>query len=147
MRNVVGMFAEFVRTKVAGSVLLLLATIVALVAAKSSFCETYFHFWETEIVLEVAGFEFHQTIHHLINDGLMALFFFVVGLEIKRELLGLGSFLRFAEPRYPFCSSGWDAAGCRDLHACTAWRAGRQWLGYANGDRHRTCAGCDGHAG
>jgi NhaA family Na+:H+ antiporter len=81
------MFAEFVRTKVAGSVLLLLATIVALVAAKSSFREPYLHFWETELVLEVVGFEFHQTIHHLINDGLMALFFFVAGLEIKRELL------------------------------------------------------------
>ncbi|HAS41220.1 MAG TPA: Na+/H+ antiporter NhaA [Microscillaceae bacterium] len=68
--------------------LLLFATFVALVWANSPWAESYKHFWETELMLEVGSFKLSESLHHWVNDGLMALFFFHVGLEIKAELVG-----------------------------------------------------------
>ncbi|MGD1840729.1 MAG: Na+/H+ antiporter NhaA [Thermonemataceae bacterium] len=68
--------------------LLVFASIVALVWANSSWSETYHAFWETKLTLEVGNFTLAQSLHKWINDGLMALFFFSVGLEIKAELVG-----------------------------------------------------------
>ena len=78
----------FVHREVAGSVLLLLATAVALIWANSPWSDAYFDFWHTHIELEIGGFHVHPLdFRELVNDALMALFFFVVGLEIKRELV------------------------------------------------------------
>jgi NhaA family Na+:H+ antiporter len=63
------------------------ATLVALVWANSSWSEGYFHLWETELSFGFADRAVRGTLHHWINDGLMAVFFLLVGLEIKRELL------------------------------------------------------------
>jgi Na+:H+ antiporter, NhaA family len=78
---------EFFRKEVASSVLLLSATVIALVWANSNFAETYHSFWHTKISLVFGEFHVSKSLVHWINDGLMALFFFTVGLEIKRELL------------------------------------------------------------
>jgi NhaA family Na+:H+ antiporter len=78
---------EFVRIEWVGSALLLAAAVVALVLANSAWSEGYHHLWETYITLDLGVFEVRETLHHWINDGLMAVFFFVVGLEIKREIL------------------------------------------------------------
>lgn len=67
--------------------MLLAAAVVALILANSGLGEAYHEFWETEIAFSVNGFEFSETLLHWIDDGLMALFFLVVGLEIKREFL------------------------------------------------------------
>ena len=67
--------------------MLLIAAIVALVLANSSLAEAYHQFWEIEIGFSVGSFEFSETLLHWIDDGLMAIFFFVIGLEIKREIL------------------------------------------------------------
>ncbi len=75
------------KSPVTGSVLLILATIMALVWANSPWHESYFHLWETEFSLELGEFAFSLTLHQWINDGLMVLFFLSVGLEIKREVL------------------------------------------------------------
>ncbi len=76
--------AEFLHDEAAGGVVLLIAVVVAVVWANSPWREQYFSFWHTE--LRIAGIE--EDLQHWVNDGLMALFFFVVGLEIKRELVG-----------------------------------------------------------
>lgn len=67
--------------------LLLLSTIAALVLANSAAAEWYHHLWHIKFGFSFNGAELKQSLHIWINDGLMAIFFFVVGLEIKRELL------------------------------------------------------------
>jgi len=78
---------RFFRKQVASSVLLLAATVIALIWANSNIAETYHSFWHTKISLVFGEFHINKSLVHWINDGLMALFFFTVGLEIKRELL------------------------------------------------------------
>jgi NhaA family Na+:H+ antiporter len=77
---------DFVRIEASGGIVLLISAILALVWANSSFAETYFHFWETEFSLGFGQFAFSLSLIEWINDGLMVIFFFVVGLEIKRQL-------------------------------------------------------------
>jgi len=78
---------EFVHRETGSSMLLMGATIIALILANTPWSEAYHHWLHTEISFTVGGYVLSHSLHHWINDGLMALFFFVVGLEIKRELL------------------------------------------------------------
>jgi NhaA family Na+:H+ antiporter len=79
---------RFIDREVASGVLLLIATAVALFWANSPWGASYESFWHTDIKIVVGSWHFpHMTVGHFVNDGLMALFFFVVGLEIKRELV------------------------------------------------------------
>jgi len=80
-------FQKFVKVEGLSGILLLLATIVALVWANSSFGNTYTALWQYEIGMVTDSFEFKKPLILWINDGLMAVFFFLIGLEIKRELL------------------------------------------------------------
>jgi NhaA family Na+:H+ antiporter len=78
---------EFLDTEVAGGIVLLAAAIVALAWANSPWQESYESLWSTELTLRIGGFGLQEDLRHWVNDGLMALFFFVVGLEVKRELV------------------------------------------------------------
>lgn len=78
---------RFLHVEAASGVVLLICTIVALVAANSSFSESYLGFWHTEVDFKFGDFEFKHSLQHLINDGLMVIFFFVIGLEVKREIV------------------------------------------------------------
>ena len=80
-------FQEFSESEAAGGVLLLAASAVALAWANSPWAESYSRLWEHRFAIGFEGFALSKSILHWINDGLMAIFFFVVGLEIKRELL------------------------------------------------------------
>ena len=80
-------FQEFSESEAAGGVLLLSATVLALAWANSPWSESYSQLWEHKFTIGFEGFALSKSILHWINDGLMAVFFFVVGLEIKRELL------------------------------------------------------------
>lgn len=79
-------FQEFAAKGVLSGLLLLATTAIALAWANSPWGESYFHLWETELVLGPASAPITATLHHWINDGLMVVFFLLVGLEIKREL-------------------------------------------------------------
>jgi NhaA family Na+:H+ antiporter len=78
---------QFTRIEAAGGAVLLVAAAAALVWANAPFGESYERFWETEFLLEFGPLHLHESLRDLVNDGLMAIFFFVVGLEIKRELV------------------------------------------------------------
>ena len=78
---------NFLHTEASGGILLLVAAIVALVWANSPLSASYIALWHTPIAIEVGELRLAEDLHFWINDGLMAIFFFVVGLEIKRELL------------------------------------------------------------
>ncbi|MFA5516503.1 MAG: Na+/H+ antiporter NhaA [Desulfuromonadales bacterium] len=80
-------FEDFFKFQAAGGIVLLTATLLALVLANSPAREFYHHFWEIELTIGFSDFGLTQSLHYWINDGLMAIFFFVVGLEIKREFL------------------------------------------------------------
>jgi NhaA family Na+:H+ antiporter len=78
---------QFFRKEAASSILLIAATIIALIWVNSDVGETYHRFWHTKISFTFAHFHISKTLLHWVNDGLMSLFFFTVGLEIKREIL------------------------------------------------------------
>lgn len=80
-------FVRFSRIEAASGIVLLIAAISAIVWANSAFSESYFSIFEEAITIEFGGVHLNESVLELINDGLMAVFFFVVGLEIKRELV------------------------------------------------------------
>jgi len=95
-----GYFEWFVHSEVMGSILLLACTIVALVWANSPWAESYFDLLHTSVGVSWGGASFALSLHHWINDGLMVVFFFVVGLEIKRELV-VGELSSFGKAGLP----------------------------------------------
>jgi len=87
-------FADFLHSQVAGSVVLMICTVAALIIANSGLADQYFAIVKSYIALtwdgapvELFGKKFALSVQHWINDGLMVIFFFVVGLEIKREVV------------------------------------------------------------
>jgi len=80
-------FRSFIQAEVSSGLLLIGAALVALIWANSPWGDIYTELWETLISIHIGNIEVSESILHWINDGLMAIFFFVVGLEIKRELL------------------------------------------------------------
>ncbi|MEQ8908362.1 MAG: Na+/H+ antiporter NhaA [Vicingaceae bacterium] len=78
---------NLLRNKPVSGILLFLAVIVALIWVNSPFAESYHHLWETHFKVGFGDNVIDKDLHHWINDGLMAIFFFVVGLEIKREIM------------------------------------------------------------
>lgn len=81
-------FREFTKLEASGGILIFAATILALLWANSPWSDTYIHLWEQHVVVGIDGiFTINESLEHWINDGLMAVFFFVVGLEIKREIV------------------------------------------------------------
>jgi Na+/H+ antiporter NhaA len=77
---------EFLRTEAGSAGLLLGATVFALLWANSPWSDSYTSLWATDLVIRVGDHELNMDLHHWVNDGLMALFFFVMGLEVRREL-------------------------------------------------------------
>lgn len=76
---------EFIATQHAGAALLLAATCIALAWANSPWAGSYERLWGMTLAVEAGDAAFSLDLRHWINDGLMALFFFVAGLEIRRE--------------------------------------------------------------
>ena len=70
------------------AIITFLAVVVAMIWANSDWSESYSHLWHTPLAFTIGSFTISESLHTWINDGLMAIFFFIVGLEIKRELFG-----------------------------------------------------------
>lgn len=79
----------FMGREKSGGIVLILSVALAMILANSNIAESYFHFFEQEVGFIINGQPYlNYSLHHWINDGLMAMFFFVVGLELKREFIG-----------------------------------------------------------
>lgn len=78
---------EFIHRQTTSGVLLMLCAVVALYLANSHWSDAYHHLLELNFAIGMQEFLLSMSLHHWINDGLMALFFFVIGLELKREIL------------------------------------------------------------
>jgi len=81
------MFQRFLHSQVSGSLILIAATIIALVWANSQWGDFYYELSHTYMGVHFGDWSFELSLSHWIKDGLMAIFFFVVGLEIKREIV------------------------------------------------------------
>lgn len=80
---------NFISKSTTGGIVLFLAAIIAIVLANSPLSEWYHHIWEHRIGFTFDGVTYlDYSLHHWVNDALMAVFFFVVGLELKREIVG-----------------------------------------------------------
>jgi len=78
---------RFMQAQAAGGIVLLLAALVALAWANSAWHQAYTDLWENPVWFVFGDFELKKNIGLIINDGLMVIFFFVVGMEIKREVV------------------------------------------------------------
>jgi NhaA family Na+:H+ antiporter len=72
---------------IALGITLLITALIAMAWANSPWATSYHHLWETKLTIGFEGFKITESLHHWINDGLMAYFFLLVGLEIKREFI------------------------------------------------------------
>jgi len=78
---------RFLHVEAASGVVLLVSALVALVLANSAVADSFLGFWKTPVGFTLGAFQMEHKLSHWINDGLMAIFFFVIGLEVKRELV------------------------------------------------------------
>ena len=139
-------FQDFFRTEAASGLVLLVAAVVALAAANSPWAPAYDAFWQTRLVAGPEAHPLSLTAQQWVNDALMAVFFLLVGLEIKRELLvgelstpppGGAALRRRAGRRR---GAGPPLPGARPGR-------GARRLGDSDGHRHRLRAGRAGAGG
>lgn len=79
--------SKFIHLEYTSGVVLLLSVVVAIIWANSAFADSYHHLWELHLSIGFDEYVFDQPLHIWINDGLMVMFFFVIGLELKREFI------------------------------------------------------------
>jgi NhaA family Na+:H+ antiporter len=87
VREVILPVQSFLHTPKISGMLLFAASVVAMVWANSPWAPWYDHFWETRITIDTGILTLSADLRHWVNDGLMTIFFFVVGLEVKREIV------------------------------------------------------------
>ena len=80
-------FEHFIHAQTTTGLILMIMAVIALILANSPLAEVYQHFFHMKMDLNIGSWALSHSIHYWINDGLMAIFFFIVGLEIKREIL------------------------------------------------------------
>ncbi|HFC52845.1 MAG TPA: hypothetical protein ENJ43_00225, partial [Gammaproteobacteria bacterium] len=85
--RIVTPFEEFIHRETTSGLLLMACAVLALVAANSALAGLYGELVHTKVGFRFGGWTMEKSLQHWVNDGLMALFFFVVGLELKREIL------------------------------------------------------------
>jgi NhaA family Na+:H+ antiporter len=104
LHRVIAPIARFIHIQSASGVVLLLATVAALAAANGEAAEAVHHFWRTPISFSVGDFTLKLSLEHWVNDALMAIFFFVVGLEVKREIV-LGELRELRKAALPIAAA------------------------------------------
>jgi hypothetical protein len=138
---------SFLAIEVASGGVLLLFTLAALIFSNSPWSHYYFTIWETPVGIQIGFLDFTRSLGEWINDALMTLFFFLVALELKRELV-LGE---LKNPRIAalsvFAALGGDDRTCHLLLDFTIRSTWPDRLGDSYGDRHRFCHRLSGSTG
>jgi NhaA family Na+:H+ antiporter len=119
-------FQEFFRMEAAGGILLITATVIALIWANSPWSDAYASLWGTKITVDVGFIEVSKALLLWVNDGLMAIFFLLVGLEIKREIL-VGELSSWRQAVMPAVAAIGGMAGPAIIY--TAFNLGGQHAG------------------
>ncbi len=97
-------FERFLDIEISSSQLLFSMTLIALIWANSPWSDLYHEIWHHQISIGLDSYRLSQSLLHWINDGLMAIFFFVIGLEIKREIL-VGELTTFKKSALPILAA------------------------------------------
>src|SRR5579862_2079745 len=97
-------FVRFAKREASGGIVLLICTAIALIWANSPWAATYHAIWDAHVRISLDRFTLSETRHEWVNDGLMAFFFFLVGLEIKREAL-IGELSSIRQAAFPFIAA------------------------------------------
>jgi Na+:H+ antiporter, NhaA family len=108
---------HFLDVEASSGLVLLVAAAVALVWANSPWSSAYEHLWHTTIGFHVGATDFSASLHFLINDGLMVVFFFVVGLEIRREMHG-GELSEMRRAILPFAAAAGGMIAPAVIYLC-----------------------------
>ncbi len=135
-------FIRFSHVEAAGGIVLVVATVVALVWANSPWQAGYETLWATRFRVELGTYVFDEDLGHVVNDLLMAVFFFVVGMEIKRELVVGELRDRRAVALPAMAALGGMIVPALIYFALNAGGDGAAGLGHPDGDRHRVRARC-----
>ena len=107
-RTIVTPLQQFMNKEKSAGIVLGVSIVIAMAVANSPLSEDYFHFFENKVGFVFNGEQYlYYSLHHWINDGLMSMFFFVVGLELKREFIGG----ELADPRNTILPIGAAVAG------------------------------------
>ena len=104
IQRVLRPFQQFAHTESSGGVVLLACTAVALIWANSPWATSYFHLWEYPLSIGSDDTALRLSLHGWINDGLMTVFFLLVGLEIKREIL-VGELATLRRAAFPIAAA------------------------------------------
>jgi Na+:H+ antiporter, NhaA family len=104
MTKVADAFRKFLHLESSSGILLLIALAIALAWANSPLSDLYFHLLEIPIGFDFGSVSYSHSLHHWINDGLMTLFFFVVGSEIKREMVS-GELATIKQAAFPMIAA------------------------------------------
>ena len=136
-RLIVRPLQEFLQTETAGGIVLLVAAAFALVWANVPAGSTYADFWGAHLRLDLNVIALNESLQQWVNDGLMAIFFYVVGLEIKREAL-VGELADRRKAALPVAAAlGGMLVPALIYLAMNAGRRRRARLGHPDGDGHR----------
>ncbi len=95
---------QFIGKSTTSGIILFASAFIAIIIANSPLAESFHHFWEIRFSIGFDGASVSKTLHHWINDGLMAVFFFVVGLELKREIVA-GKLSRLSDALFPIVAA------------------------------------------
>jgi NhaA family Na+:H+ antiporter len=100
IHHLLGPLRRYMAIEATSGVLLVLCAAIALVIANSPWADEFSAFWETHLRIGIGRWEINESLLHWVNDGLMTIFFFVIGLEIKREIVDgeLNDFRKAALP-------------------------------------------------
>ncbi len=102
--KIISPIREFICDSRAVGIVLLVCTVISLVISNSGWGAGYIQFWDRELNMPIPELQFPHTILHVVNDALMAFFFLLVGLEIKRELL-VGELANFKKALLPLIAA------------------------------------------
>lgn len=103
--KVISPFEQFLKRTTAGGLVLIGTTILTLIVANLPIGPALHHLWESMISVEIGRYRLAMNIHHFVNDGLMTLFFLIVGLELKRELAS-GELSSLKDAALPIIAAG-----------------------------------------
>ena len=134
----VQLIQRFLKLESAGGILLLFSAAVAMLLANSPLSSQYNDFLNLPVSLQIGSFSINKTLIHWINDGFMAVFFVLVGMEVKKELFE-GALSSYQQAIFPAIA----AVGGMIVPALVYCKTGSypcKRLGYSYGNRYRFCA-------